>query len=51
MRRRHRFALGVEQDADKQIVEFRPVARAGPFDAVGFELRLNLPPELVIDDG
>ena len=43
VRRRHRFALGVEQNAGQQIGLLRLVARDPPLDAVGFELLLNLP--------
>ena len=51
MGRRHRFALGVEENAGEQIGQLCPVARACPLDAVGFEFLLNLPPEVLVDDG
>jgi len=49
MGRRHRFALGAEQNAGEQIGELRAIAQARPLDAVGFEFFLHLPPELLVD--
>ena len=47
---RHRLAAGVEQDACQQISLSSFLAPGSPVDAVGFELPLNLSPEILIND-